>query len=720
MSDTHAQTVAYARDTMLPPKDPPRSEVGAVKWLRENLFSGWINILLTLISLWILWWIVTHLGPWFLNSVWNAGSLGECREVLAAMSDDGRTSGACFAVVRDRWVQLLFGFYPPAYFWRSIVALGLLFVALMPVLFPDRVPRAMLVLTFAFPFAMPWLLWGGSFWVPVLAAAGFGVGWLAFAVLARVHSSLLGVIGAILAAVLWWLVAMPMVNDALHKAVASPRIESARAEKEAEVVRLADRIAALETEQAEVNAAIAEAVARKDEDLARLLPELFRRNAATLLPEAREAVSGLTESSTRSEIIAAFAEAREILSPLDPAQAAADLAVPFGDARTTIRARIPATEDGSVPPEVLASLDPLRVSLDEAIALTATPLLDQSEVDTLRADLMAQMRALTELRERTTSLGSDIFRLGESRRAAQTLIDNIDRLSENLANLPAWREEAQALRAALPEPVAALTRVPEDLSLYEPDEVTALRAALRAEEQVINADNAVTSTYGELGRVGLDPVPSTSFGGFQLSLIIGLTGIVMSLPLGILLALGRQSNLLIINKISVTFIEVIRGVPLIVWLLTAQFLLNYFLPPGTTFDIVLRVLIMVTLFASAYIAEVVRGGLAALPKGQYEAADALGLDYWKSMRLIILPQALKISIPGIVNTFIGLFKDTTLVVFIGLLDPLGLAGSIRASTEWNGIYWELFIFIGLLFFVFCFGMGRYSMYLERRLRREHR
>ena len=168
------------------------------------------------------------------------------------------------------------------------------------------------------------------------------------------------------------------------------------------------------------------------------------------------------------------------------------------------------------------------------------------------------------------------------------------------------------------------------------------------------------------------------------------------------------------------FIEVIRGVPLIVWLFTASLLLNYFLPPGTNFDLMLRVIIMVTLFSAAYIAEVVRGGLAALPSGQYEGADSLGLDYWQSMRLIILPQALKISIPGIVNTFIGLFKDTTLVVFIGLLDPIGLTTPIRSSTDWNGIYWELYVFIGLMFFIFCFSMGRYSLYLERKLQREHR
>ena len=186
------------------------------------------------------------------------------------------------------------------------------------------------------------------------------------------------------------------------------------------------------------------------------------------------------------------------------------------------------------------------------------------------------------------------------------------------------------------------------------------------------------------------------------------------------LALGRQSHLFFVNKICVVFIEVIRGVPLIVWLFTASLLLNYFLPPGSNFDLMLRVIIMVTLFSSAYIAEVIRGGLAALPTGQYEGADSLGLGYWQSMQLIILPQAMKISIPGIVNSFIGLFKDTTLVLFIGLLDPVGLSNAIRADTDWNGVYWELFVFIGLLFFIFCFSMGRYSLHLEKKLQREHR
>ena len=144
-------------------------------------------------------------------------------------------------------------------------------------------------------------------------------------------------------------------------------------------------------------------------------------------------------------------------------------------------------------------------------------------------------------------------------------------------------------------------------------------------------------------------------------------------------------------------------------------------PTSQHFDLILRVIILVTLFAAAYIAEVVRGGLAALPRGQYEAADALGLDYWQAQRLIIMPQALKISIPGIVSSFIGLFKDTTLVAFVGLLDPLkGVTQVVRADINWKGIYWEPYIFVGTIFFLFCFGMSRYSKYLEQKLKTDHR
>ncbi len=431
MSDTHAETVAFVRDTMLPPEPPPVTEIGAVRWVRENLFSGWLNVLLTLGAVYVIVWLLAHIGPWLLNSVWNAGSLAECRQIL-----DGAT-GACFAVIRDRGQQLLYGFYPANLYWRPNLALLLMVVALAPLLFP-RVPRRVLWFSAVYPAVAYWLLWGGSVWFPVSVLLGFPAGYLAWRVMRPAGAILSGIV-AVLVPLLWWAV------------VAGP-------------------------------------------------------------------LAGL-----------------------------------------------------------LQSIVPL----------------------------------------------------------------------------------------------------------------------------------------------GLRPVRSDQFGGFMLSIIIGVTGIALSLPLGIVLALGRRSDMFLIKTLSVGFIEFIRGVPLITLLFTASLLLNYFLPPGTNFDIILRVIIMVTLFAAAYMAEVIRGGLAALPRGQYEAADALGLDYWKAQRLVIMPQALKVSIPGIVNTFIGLFKDTTLVVFIGLLDPIGLSNSIRADTNWNGIYWELFIFIGLLFFIFCFGMSRYSQHLERRLKTDH-
>ncbi|HEY6918923.1 MAG TPA: amino acid ABC transporter permease, partial [Tabrizicola sp.] len=234
-------------------------------------------------------------------------------------------------------------------------------------------------------------------------------------------------------------------------------------------------------------------------------------------------------------------------------------------------------------------------------------------------------------------------------------------------------------------------------------------------------DKAVVDLLQGLLPFGLQSINSDQFGGFLLAIVIGVTGITFSLPIGILLALGRQSDMLIVKTLSVGFIEFVRGVPLITLLFTASLLLQYFLPPGTNFDIILRVIILVTFFAAAYLAEVIRGGLAALPRGQYEAADALGLDYWRAQRLIILPQALKISIPAIVSTFIGLFKDTTLVAFVGLMDPLkGVTQIVRADINWKGIYWEPYIFVGFIFFLICFGMSRYSMYLERKLKTDHR
>jgi len=221
-------------------------------------------------------------------------------------------------------------------------------------------------------------------------------------------------------------------------------------------------------------------------------------------------------------------------------------------------------------------------------------------------------------------------------------------------------------------------------------------------------------------QLNLKKVSTDLFGGFMLTLIIGVTGIAFSLPIGILLALGRQSNLPIVKYACVVFIEFIRGVPLITLLFVASTMLSYFLPPGTTFNLLIRVLIMVTLFASAYMAEVVRGGLQAVHRGQTEAGDALGLKYWPAMRLIVLPQALKISIPAIVNTFIGLYKDSTLVIVIGLLDPLGIGRASLADSKWNGLHNEVYLFVAIFFFISCYAMARYSIHLENKLHTGHK
>ncbi|MAC77035.1 MAG: amino acid ABC transporter permease [Rhodobacteraceae bacterium] len=438
MSDVHAHTVAFVRDTMLEQKTPPLSSVGPLGWARANLFSTWLNAALTIVSALFMLYVLAGVLGWVISPTWFGTSLGDCREILAAAGRDGH--GACWGVIRERWIQLLFGFYPSELYWRPILAFILLGVAIAPVLFSDKVSPKLMWFTAAYPFIFPWLLWGGTVWMPLGAAAGFVIGFFAYRFVSEKQSDLLGIIAGVVAALIWWLVLNGLVTGAL----------------------------------------------------------------SSILP------------------------------------------------------------------------------------------------------------------------------------------------------------------------------------------------------------------------IGFEPVESRRFGGFMLSITIGVVAIVCSLPLGIVLALGRQSDLLIVKYICVGFIEFIRGVPLITLLFVASTLLNIFLPPGTDFDIILRVLIMVTLFASAYMAEVIRGGLAALPKGQYEGADSLGLNYWQAQRLIIMPQALKISIPGIVSTFIGVFKDTTLVSIIGLLDPLGLSNAIRADSNWNGIVWELYGFIALMFFVFCFSMSRYSMYLERKLKTDHR
>ena len=221
------------------------------------------------------------------------------------------------------------------------------------------------------------------------------------------------------------------------------------------------------------------------------------------------------------------------------------------------------------------------------------------------------------------------------------------------------------------------------------------------------------------GVFGLEHVETSRWGGLTLTLVLASVGMAASFPLGVLLALGRRSTMPIVRSVCVVFIEFWRGVPLITVLFMSSVRLPLFLPEGTNFDKLLRAMIGISLFQSAYMAEVVRGGLQAIPKGQYEAAQALGLSFWKSMGLIILPQALKLVIPGIVNTFIALFKDTTLVLIIGLFDMLAMIEAALADPKWLGYAIEGLTFAAFVYWVFCFGMSRYSMALERKLHTGH-
>lgn len=428
MSDAHAHSVGFVRRSAIPPSPPPANASGPFKWVRENLFNGWLGTLLTLLALAAIYFVLAAIVPWIVNGVWTADSIRECREIL------GETRGGCFAVIAERWHQLIFGRYPQNAYWRPVLAFVLLGVAVAPVLF-QAVPRKLLWFTGLYPFLAYWLIWGGTIWVPITALLGIVAGYAAYRFVVERSFALAIGAGIVTAAIVWGFVGPILVG-------------------------------------------------------------------------------------------------------------------------------------------LLAGIVPL--------------------------DLYA--------------------------------------------------------------------------------------------------------------------VQSRDIGGFMLNFILGTVCVSLSLPLGIALALGRQSDLPIIKFICVAFIEFIRGVPLITLLFVANVVLAYFLPPEASFDLILRVIIMITLFASAYIAEVIRGGLAALPRGQYEAGDSLGLDYWSSMRLIILPQALKISIPGIVNVAIGLFKDTTLVSVISMFDLVGMIrGPLLTATDWSGVYWELFGFAALIFFCVCYAISQYSQWLERQL-----
>lgn len=217
------------------------------------------------------------------------------------------------------------------------------------------------------------------------------------------------------------------------------------------------------------------------------------------------------------------------------------------------------------------------------------------------------------------------------------------------------------------------------------------------------------------GLLGLRHVENDRWGGLPVTLMLSVFGMVFAFPLGILLALGRRSHMPAIKTLCVTYIELIRGVPLISLLFMASVMLPLFLPPGVNFDKLLRAQVAIIMFAAAYLAEVIRGGLQALPKGQYEAADALGLSYWQKMRLIILPQALKLVIPPLVNSFIAVFKDTSLVVIIGLFDLLSATNVALTDQKWQGFAPEAYLPLALLYFCFCYSMSKYSQHLEVQL-----
>ncbi len=221
------------------------------------------------------------------------------------------------------------------------------------------------------------------------------------------------------------------------------------------------------------------------------------------------------------------------------------------------------------------------------------------------------------------------------------------------------------------------------------------------------------------GSFGLVEVETPEWGGLFLTLVIAVTGIVASLPIGIVLALGRRSNMPVMRAVCTAFIELWRGVPLITVLFMSSVMFPLFMPEDVSFDKLIRALVGVALFSAAYMAEVVRGGLQAIPKGQYEGAMALGLNFPKMMYFIVMPQALKLVIPGIVNTFIGLFKDTTLVSVIGLLDFLGMVQLASTNPEWLGFINSGYAFAALIFWIFCFSMSQYSQYIERKLHTGH-
>lgn len=230
---------------------------------------------------------------------------------------------------------------------------------------------------------------------------------------------------------------------------------------------------------------------------------------------------------------------------------------------------------------------------------------------------------------------------------------------------------------------------------------------------------AVLGTLMWGGILGLSYVENSLWGGLPLTLLLAVFGTIFAFPLGIMLALGRRSELMFIRIWCIAFIELIRGVPLISILFMASVMFPLFLPEGVTIDKLLRAQVGIILFTAAYLAEVFRGGLQAIPKGQYEAAESMGLTYWQSMRKIIMPQALRLVIPPTVNSFISLFKDTSLVLIIGLFDLLATAKATISDPQWRAFYVEVYVFVGAIYFIFCYSMAKYSLFLEKDLKKTH-
>ena len=218
------------------------------------------------------------------------------------------------------------------------------------------------------------------------------------------------------------------------------------------------------------------------------------------------------------------------------------------------------------------------------------------------------------------------------------------------------------------------------------------------------------------GVLGLVPVETDRWGGLPLTIMLATLSIVFAFPLAVAVALGRRSKMPAIKTLCVVYVELIRGVPLISVLFMASFMFPLFMPPGTSIDVLIRVLVGITLFAAAYMAEIVRGGLQAIPKGQQEAADTLGLSYWQAQRKIILPQALALVVPGVMNNFISIFKDTSLVTIVSLYELTGAMGlALNSDADWRPFKIEAYLFIAAIYFAFCFSMSRYSLWIEKRL-----